>query len=40
VQLLAGEAYGAQDEAWLRQPAGVLKDQVVKIGKRNYYKFF
>ncbi|HXC64542.1 MAG TPA: tyrosine--tRNA ligase, partial [bacterium] len=37
--LIEGESYVPQDDSWLRLPAANLKNQVVKVGKRNYFKF-
>jgi len=39
VQILEGDAYGPLDEDSLAKPAAVLAGRVVKIGKRQYFKF-
>jgi len=39
VQQLNGEAYEPLAEADLKKPAAELAGQVLKVGKRNYYKF-
>jgi tyrosyl-tRNA synthetase len=39
VQQLNGEAYQALAEADLKRPASELAEQVLKVGKRNYYRF-
>lgn len=39
VHMLAGEEYQPIAEALLNEDASALKGKVIKIGKRNYYKF-
>jgi len=39
VHVLKGEAYEPIAEALLNEDAAVLKGAVIKVGKRNYYKF-
>jgi len=33
------QTYVPQEDPWLRLPAQDLQGQVVKVGKRNYYRF-